>query len=141
MNTALIGATAGAVFGLIGVLIGQYLTQRRHTEALRRTAELEEQRANQAALLKFFELGGQLLREPSEADYLGPILRAQTLTLLEVLEPAINVSCCSSCMSRACSAQKSRALASKGPIWKGNLAGANLAGANLERVLLQGPTW
>ena len=87
MNTAVIGATAGAVFGLIGVLVGQYLTQRRHTEALRQTAELEEQRANQAALLKFFELGGQLLRGPSEADYLSPILRAQTLTLLEALEP------------------------------------------------------
>ena len=87
MNTAVIGATAGAVFGLIGVLVGQYLTQLRHTEALRQTAELEEQRANQSALLKYFELGGQLLREPSEADYLGPILRAQTLTLLEALEP------------------------------------------------------
>ena len=87
MNTAVIGAISGAVFGLIGVLIGQYLTQRRHTEALRQSAELEEQRANQAALLKYFELGGQLLREPSEADYLGPILRAQTLTLLEALEP------------------------------------------------------
>ena len=87
MNTAVIGATAGAVFGLIGVLVGQYLTQRRHTEALRQTAELEEQRANQAALLKYFELGGQLIRVPADADYLGPILRAQTLTLLEALEP------------------------------------------------------
>ena len=72
---------------LIGVLIGQYLTQRRHTEALRQSAELEEQRANQAALLKYFELGGQLIRVPSDADYLGPILRAQTLTLLEALAP------------------------------------------------------
>jgi len=87
LNTAVIGATAGAVFGLIGVLIGQYLTQRRHSEALRQTAELEEQRANQAAQLKYFELDGPLLREPSEADYLSPILRAQTLTLLEALEP------------------------------------------------------
>ena len=87
MNTAVIGGIAGAVFGLIGVLIGQYLTQLRHTGALRQTAELEEQRANQAALLKYFELGGQLIRVPSDADYLGPILRAQTLTLLEALAP------------------------------------------------------
>jgi hypothetical protein len=87
LNTAVISATSGAVCGLIGVLIGQCLTQRRHTEALRQTAELEEQRANQAALLKYFELGGQLIRVPADADYLGPILRAQTLTLLEVLEP------------------------------------------------------
>ena len=87
MNTAVIGATAGAVFGLIGVLVGQYLTQRRHSEALRHTAELEKQRGNEAALLKYFEVVGQLLSEPSEADYLSPILRAQTLTLLEALEP------------------------------------------------------
>jgi Pentapeptide repeats (8 copies) len=87
LNTAVIGAISGAVFGLIGVLVGQYLTQRRHTEALRQTAELEEQRAHQAALLKYFELGGQLIRVPADADYLGPILRAQTLTLLEALEP------------------------------------------------------
>jgi hypothetical protein len=70
LSAAVIGATAGALFGLIGVLIGQYLTQRRHSEALRQTAELEEQRANQAALLKYFELGGQLIRVPADADYL-----------------------------------------------------------------------
>jgi hypothetical protein len=32
LNTAVIGATAGAVFGLIGVLVGQYLTQLRLTQ-------------------------------------------------------------------------------------------------------------
>jgi hypothetical protein len=32
LNTAVIGATTGAVFGLIGVLVGQYLTQLRLTQ-------------------------------------------------------------------------------------------------------------
>ena len=128
MNTAVIGATAGAVFGLIGVLVGQYLTQLRHTEALRQTAELEEQRANQAALLKFFELGGQLLRGPSEADYLSPILRAQTLTLLEALEPG----------HKRILLQFLYESSLLGPEKPGfGLQGANLAEANLERVLLQ----
>jgi hypothetical protein len=128
LNTAVIGATAGAVFGLIGVLVGQYLTQLRHTEALRQTAELEEQRANQAALLKFFELGGQLLRGPSEADYLSPILRAQTLTLLEALEPD----------HKRILLQFLYESSLLGPEKPGfGLQGANLAEANLERVLLQ----
>ena len=49
---------------------------------------LEEQRGNEAALLKYFEVVGQLLTSPpSEADYLSPVLRAQTLTILEALEP------------------------------------------------------
>jgi hypothetical protein len=128
LNTAVIGATAGAVFGLIGVLVGQYLTQLRHTEALRQTAELEEQRANQAALLKFFELGGQLLRGPSEADYLSPILRAQTLTLLEVLEPG----------HKRILLQFLYESSLLGPEKPGfGLQGANLAGANLHEVNLE----
>ena len=128
MNTAVIGATAGAVFGLIGVLVGQYLTQLRHTEALRQTAELEEQRANQAALLKFFELGGQLLRGPSEADYLSPILRAQTLTLLEALEPG----------HKRILLQFLYESSLLGPEKPGfGLQGANLAEANLHEVNLE----
>lgn len=128
MNTAVIGATAGAVFGLIGVLVGQYLTQLRHTEALRQTAELEEQRANQAALLKYFELGGQLLRGPSEADYLSPILRAQTLTLLEALEPG----------HKRILLQFLYESSLLGPEKPGfGLQGANLAGANLHEVNLE----
>ena len=128
MNTAVIGATAGAVFGLIGVLVGQYLTQLRHTEALRQTAELEEQRANQAALLKFFELGGQLLRGPSEADYLSPILRAQTLTLLEALGPG----------HKRILLQFLYESSLLGPENPGfGLQGANLAGANLHEVNLE----
>ena len=92
------GALVGAVVGLVGVLIGQYLTQRRHSQALRQTAELEAQRAQKAAeleaqradkdvLLRYFEVVGQLLTDPSKSDSLKPVIQAQTLTLLEALEP------------------------------------------------------
>jgi uncharacterized protein YjbI with pentapeptide repeats len=138
LNTALIGATAGAVFGLIGVLIAQYLTQLRHSEALRQTAELEEQRANKDALLKFFELGGQLLREPSEADYLSPILRAQTLTLLEALEPGHKRILLQFLYESSLLGPENPGFSLQGAnLERANLAEANLAGANLERVHLQ----
>jgi hypothetical protein len=137
LNTAVIGATSGAVFGLIGVLVGQYLTQRRHTEALRQTAELEEQRANQAALLKFFELGGQLLRGPSEADYLSPILRAQTLTLLEALEPGHKRILLQFLYESSLLGPEKPGLSLQGAnLLEANLAGANLHEVNLERANL-----
>jgi hypothetical protein len=137
LNTAVIGATAGAVFGLIGVLVGQYLTQLRHTEALRQTAELEEQRANQAALLKFFELGGQLLRGPSEADYLSPILRAQTLTLLEALEPGHKRILLQFLYESSLLGPEKPGLSLQGAnLREANLAGANLHEVNLERANL-----
>ena len=88
LNTTAIGALAGAVVGLVGVLVGQYLAQRRQNQALRHTDELEEQRANKDALLKYLEVVGQLLTDPSRDDsLLNPIIRAQTLTLLEALSP------------------------------------------------------
>jgi hypothetical protein len=134
LNTAVIGATTGAVFGLIGVLVGQYLTQRRHSEALRHTAELEEQRGNEAALLKYFEVVGQLLTSPpSEADYLSPVLRAQTLTILEALAPG----------HKRIVLQFLHELSLLGPEKPGlspqgaNLERANLAGANLRKAKLE----
>ena len=122
-------AAIGGLVGLVGVLIGQYLTQLRHTEALRQTAELEEQRGNEAALLKYFEVVGQLLTSPpSEADYLSPVLRAQTLTILEALAPG----------HKRIVLQFLHELSLLGPEKPGlSLQGANLAEANLERVLLQ----
>ena len=133
MNTAVIGATSGAVFGLIGVLVGQYLTQLRHTEALRQTAELEVQRANQAALLKFFELGGQLLRGPSEADYLSPVLRAQTLTVLEALAPGHKRIVLQFLHESSLFGPEKPGLSPQGA----NLERANLAGANLRKAKLE----
>src|SRR5919107_1845084 len=46
------GGVVGAVVGLVGVMIDQYLTQRRHSQSLEQTAELEAQRAHEAALDK-----------------------------------------------------------------------------------------
>jgi uncharacterized protein YjbI with pentapeptide repeats len=138
LNTAVIGAISGAVFGLIGVLVGQYLTQRRHTEALRQTAELEEQRAHQAALLKYFELGGQLIRVPADADYLGPILRAQTLTLLEALEPGHKRILLQFLYESSLLDPEKPGLSLQGAnLERANLAVANLKEANLERVHLE----
>ena len=147
MNTAAIGGIAGALVGLVGVLIGQYLTQRRHSEALRQTAELEEQRANQAALLKYFEVVRQLLSEPSEADYLSPILRAQTLTLLEALEPGHKRILLQFLYESSLLGPEKPGFGLQGAnlqeanlreahLVGTNLAGANLRGANLERANL-----
>ena len=139
MNTAVIGAIAGAAFGLIGVLIGQYLTQRRHDEALRQTAELEEQRGNEAALLKYFEVVGQLLSEPSQADYLSPILHAQTLTLLEALVPGHKRILLQFLYESSLLGSEKPGLSLRGAnLVEANLAEANLAGANLTEANLAG---
>ena len=64
---------------------------------------------------------------PSEADYLGPILRAQTLTLLEALEPG----------HKRIVLQFLYELSLLGPEKPGlSLQGANLREANLERANL-----
>jgi len=53
-SAILSGGVVGAVVGLVGVLIGQYLAQRRHSQSLQQAAELEAQRAHEAALQNFF---------------------------------------------------------------------------------------
>ena len=63
-SAILSGGVVGAVVGLVGVLIGQYLTQRRHSQTLRQTAELETQRAREAALQKYFEQMREALADP-----------------------------------------------------------------------------
>src|SRR5918911_2595826 len=91
-SAILSGGVVGAVVGLVGVVIGQYLTQRRHSQALRQTAELEAQRAHEAALEKYIEHLGRLLTEqqlhntPAD-DHLRAVARAHTLAVLEGLDP------------------------------------------------------
>ena len=86
------GGVVGAVVGLVGVVIGQYLTQRRHSQSLEQTAELEAQRAHQAALQNYVEHLGrlfeQLSREAAAHDQLRAVARAHTLAVLEGLDPA-----------------------------------------------------
>ena len=91
-SALLSGGVVGAVVGLVGVVIGQYLTQRRHSQALRQTAELEAQRAHEAALEKYVEHLGKLLteqqlRHAAADDHLRAVARAHTLAVLEGLDP------------------------------------------------------
>src|ERR671921_544275 len=91
-SALLSGGVVGAVVGLVGVVIGQYLTQRRHSQALQQTAELEAQRAHEAALEKYVEHMGKLLteqqlRHAAADDHLRAVARAHTLAVLEGLDP------------------------------------------------------
>jgi hypothetical protein len=52
------GSVIGAIVGFMGVLVGQYLTQRRHSQSLLQAQELEAQRAHEAALQNYFEQVG-----------------------------------------------------------------------------------
>jgi hypothetical protein len=103
-SVLLTNGVVGAVVGLVGVLIGQVLqqrrhsqtlreTQRRHSQTLEQTAELEAQRAHEAALQKYLEQAGQWLlehpvRDAPWNDNLRAVARAQTLAVLEGLDPA-----------------------------------------------------
>src|SRR5215213_4954160 len=91
-SALLSGGVVGAVVGLVGVVTGQYLTQRKHSQALRQTAELEAQRAHAAALEKYVEHLGKLLTEQqlhhaTADDHLRAVARAHTLAVLEGLDP------------------------------------------------------
>jgi len=133
-SALLSGGVVGAVVGLVGVVIGQYLTQRRHSQALRQTAELEAQRAHEAALEKYVEHLGKLLTEqqlhntPAD-EHLRAVARAHTLAVLEGLD-----------------SERKRVLL--GLLHESNLIhldkpiisllGANLKGANLQKALFAG---
>jgi hypothetical protein len=87
-NAALIGALValGGVF--TAQMVSIVLDGRRTQEA----RELEAQRAHEAALQNYFEQVGTLLieqplRRASPGDNLSTIVRAQTLTVLEGLDP------------------------------------------------------
>src|SRR5918997_1271307 len=97
---ALLGAgVVGAVVGFIGLMLAQL----RHTQTLRQTRELEDkraretreldaQRAHEAALQRYFEHVGNLLveqplRNATLGDTLSTVARAQTLAVLEGLDP------------------------------------------------------
>jgi uncharacterized protein YjbI with pentapeptide repeats len=96
LSAGIIGATVS--------LIGLILAQLRHTQTLRQTRELEDtrrlearelenQRAHEAALQKYFEQMRDSLADPkrplrrsTKGDSLSTIARAQTLAVLEGLD-------------------------------------------------------
>ena len=138
-STLLSGGVVGAVVGLVGVVIGQYLTQRRHSQSLRQTAELEAQRAHEAALEKYVEHLGKLLteqqlRHAAADDHLRAVARAHTLAVLEGLDPD---------RKRVLLGflHESNLIHLDKPIISllgANLKGANLPGANLKGADLRG---
>src|SRR5215208_201677 len=138
-SALLSGGVVGAVVGLVGVVTGQYLTQRRHSQALRQTAELEAQRAHAPALEKYVEHLGKLLTEQqlhhaAADDHLRAVARAHTLAVLEGLDPD---------RKRVLLQflHESNLIHLDKPIinLKGaNLKGANLKGAHLHRANLKG---
>jgi hypothetical protein len=87
-NAALIGALValGGVF--TAQLVSIALDDRRTQEA----RDLEAQRTREAALQNYLEVVGELLiekplRRASPGDYLSTVVRAQTLSVLEGLDP------------------------------------------------------
>jgi hypothetical protein len=146
-----------AVIALGGVgtaqMVGIALEDRRRQEA----RDLEAQRTREAALQNYFEAVGELLiekplRRSSPGDNLSTVVRAQTLSVLEGLDPDRKrilllflyesglihkdkpvVSLAVANLSRA---NLSRANLSRANLSGANLGGANLRGANLSQARL-----
>src|SRR5215217_23333 len=138
-SALLSGGVVGAVVGLIGVVIGQYLTQRRHSQALRQTAELEAQRAHEAALEKYVEHLGKLLteqqlRHAAADDHLRAVARAHTLAVLEGLDPD-RKRVLLGLLHESNLIHRDKPIIS---LLGANLKGANLHGANLKGADLRG---
>jgi uncharacterized protein YjbI with pentapeptide repeats len=150
---ALLGAgVVGAVVGFIGLILAQL----RHTQTLRQTRELEDkrareireledkraretreleaQRAHEAALQRYFEHVGNLLveqplRDATLGDTLSTVARAQTLAVLEGLDPD-RKRILLQFLYESHLIDAGEAVVS--------LAGANLGETNLERAILRG---
>src|SRR5215203_1530995 len=154
-NAALIGALValGGVFTAQMVSIALEDQRTREARALedRRTQEardLEAQRAGEAALQNYIEQVGELLiekplREASPDDNLSTVVRAQTLAVLENLDPdRKRILLLFLYESRLIDKEKQvitlvRANLSGANLQGVDLRGANLVGANLQKANLQ----
>ena len=132
---------SGGVVGAVVALVGLIFAQLRHTQTLRQTRELEDkraretreleaQRADEAALQKYFEQVGKLLIEHPDNASLGTVARAQTLAVLEGLDPDRKRILLQFLYESNLIEAESPAISLLGA----NLRKANLGGANLERA-------
>jgi uncharacterized protein YjbI with pentapeptide repeats len=138
-SVLLTNGVVGALVGLAGVLIAQVLTQRRHSQMLEQTAELEAQRAHEAALQKYFEQVGKMLADPERplrrstlGDNLSTVARAQTLAVLEGLDPDRKRILLQFLYESNLIQVDDPIISLRGA----NLSGADLSGANLSRANL-----
>jgi hypothetical protein len=159
-NAALIGALValGGVFTAQMVSIA--LDDRRTQEA----RELEVQRAHEAALQNYFEVVGELLieqplRRASPGDNLSTVVRAQTLSVLEGLDPdrkrilllflyesgliykrrpVVSLAAAKLSGAKLSEANLSGAYLHEANLHEANLHGANLSGAKLFYADLSG---
>jgi hypothetical protein len=137
-NAALIGALValGGVFTAQMVSIA--LDDRRSQEA----RELEAQRAHETALQNYFEQVGKLLieqplRRASPGDNLSTVVRAQTLAVLEGLDPDRKRILLEFLYeSELISKDKTVVSLASANLSRVNLFEANLNGANLDRANL-----
>ena len=137
-------AVVASLIALVGVLIAQAANARIAVSNQRKQQELEEQRAHKDALLKYLEVVGQLLTDPSRDDsLLSPIIRAQTMALLEALAPGHKRVLLEFLYQSNLIGPEKPGLSLQGAnlreanLERGHLKRANLAEAELERAKLE----
>jgi hypothetical protein len=143
-NAALIGALValGSVFTaqMVGIALEDRRTQEARNIEERRTQEareLEAQRAHEAALQNYFEQVGTLLieqplRRASPGENLSTVVRAQTLAVLEALEPDRKRILLQFLYESGLIHRSKPVVSLKGAdLGKADLSGANLNGAKL----------
>ena len=146
-------AVIAALIALVGVFITQIVSialDQRRTRLTREldylraqeARELEAQRAHEAALQNYFERVGTLLmeqplRQASPGDNLSTVVRAQTLTVLEGLEPD-RKRILLQFLYESELIQKVKPVVGleEADLSAANLSGANLSGANLSGAYL-----
>jgi len=145
-NTVLTGAIVGAIVAFVGVLVTQYFTGKRHSEALLHARELEAARAQDAALQRYFEQLGKLLadaerpfRRSTLGDDLSTVARAQTLSILQSIDDPDRKRTLLHFLYESGLLYKNRPVIDlpRADLSRANLYGANLSGANLSKADLR----
>jgi uncharacterized protein YjbI with pentapeptide repeats len=141
---------SGGVLGAVGALVGLIFAQRRHTQTLRHTRELENERAKSAqqleteraretSLQKYFEEVGKLLIEKAlhaatPDNNLRTVARAQTLAVLEGLDDPERKRILLQFLYESKLIERGKPVIS---LERANLRGANLSEINLEQANLE----